>query len=73
MLNAANVVSDDDNVKQDISIDVYGRKEKQEKDAAEQVRGGAGGRGAWAGQGRMCDRGGEGGTEEGGGDGGGAA
>ena len=30
VLNMENVVNDDDNIKQDISIDVYGRKEKEE-------------------------------------------
>lgn len=30
VLNFENVVNDDDNIKQDISIDVYGRKEKEE-------------------------------------------
>ena len=38
VLNMENVVNDDDNIKQDISIDVYGRKEKealqQEEEAA---------------------------------------
>ena len=29
VLNMENVVNDDDNIKQDISIDVYGRKEKE--------------------------------------------
>jgi hypothetical protein len=29
-----NVVTDDDNVKQDMSIDVYGRKQKESEDAA---------------------------------------
>ncbi|KIY95315.1 hypothetical protein MNEG_12646 [Monoraphidium neglectum] len=32
VLNMDNVVNDDDNIKQDISIDVYGRAEKQERD-----------------------------------------
>lgn len=32
VLNFDNVVDDDDNIKQDISIDVYGRAEKQERD-----------------------------------------
>ncbi|KAI8464866.1 MAG: hypothetical protein J3K34DRAFT_473966 [Monoraphidium minutum] len=32
VLNYDNVVNDDDNIKQDISIDVYGRAEKQERD-----------------------------------------
>ncbi len=32
-----NVVNDDDNIKQDISIDVYGRKEKESlQEAAEE-------------------------------------
>lgn len=35
VLNFVNVVSDEDNVKQDMSIDVYGRKEKQEADDAQ--------------------------------------
>jgi hypothetical protein len=30
VLNMENVVTDDDNIKQDISIDVYGRKDKEE-------------------------------------------
>lgn len=30
-MNMVNVVNDDDNVKQDMSIDVYGRKEKEDK------------------------------------------
>lgn len=34
VLNMDNVVTDDDNVKQDISIDVYGRAEKIEKEKA---------------------------------------
>ena len=34
VLNFVNVVSDEDNVKQDISIDVYGRKEKKEAEEA---------------------------------------
>lgn len=29
VLNMENIVNDDDNIKQDISIDVYGRKEKE--------------------------------------------
>ena len=33
MLNFENVVNDDDNIKQDLSIDVYGRA-KEEDDAA---------------------------------------
>ena len=32
VLNAENIVRDDDNIKQDISIDVYGRKGKDEDD-----------------------------------------
>ncbi|GAB4820506.1 hypothetical protein N2152v2_007552 [Parachlorella kessleri] len=31
VLNFENVVNDDDNIKQDLSIDVYGRKEKEEE------------------------------------------
>ncbi len=31
VLNFENVVNDDDNIKQDISIDVYGRAEKEEE------------------------------------------
>lgn len=31
VLNFENVVNDDDNIKQDISIDVYGRTEKEEE------------------------------------------
>jgi hypothetical protein len=34
VLNFENVVDDSDNIKQDISIDVYGRKEKAEQEAA---------------------------------------
>jgi hypothetical protein len=34
ILNFENVVDDSDNIKQDISIDVYGRKEKAEEEAA---------------------------------------
>lgn len=34
VLNFENVVNDDDNVKQDMSIDVYGRAEKEEEDQA---------------------------------------
>ena len=34
VLNFENVVNDDDNIKQDISIDVYGRAEKQEEEQA---------------------------------------
>lgn len=34
VLNFENEVSDSDNIKQDISIDVYGRKEKEEEEAA---------------------------------------
>lgn len=34
VLNMVNVVSDEDNVKQDISIDVYGRQKKEEVAAA---------------------------------------
>ena len=34
VLNFENVVNDDDNIKQDISIDVYGRTEKQEEEQA---------------------------------------
>ncbi|PSC72627.1 hypothetical protein C2E20_4052 [Micractinium conductrix] len=34
VLNADNIVNDDDNIKQDISIDVYGRKTKEEAAAA---------------------------------------
>lgn len=34
VLNFENVVDDSDNIKQDISIDVYGRKEKQEQEEA---------------------------------------
>jgi hypothetical protein len=34
VLNFENVVNDDDNVKQDMSIDVYGRKDKAEEGAA---------------------------------------
>ena len=30
VLNFENVVSDDDNIKQDMSIDVYGRQDKEE-------------------------------------------
>ncbi len=39
VLNFENVVNDDDNIKQDISIDVYGRAETEEEAeaAAEQV------------------------------------
>ena len=37
VLNFVNVVSDDDNVKQDMSIDVYGRKEKQEAEEAKEA------------------------------------
>jgi hypothetical protein len=33
VLNFENVVNDDDNIKQDISIDVYGRAEKEEESA----------------------------------------
>lgn len=33
VLNFENVVNDDDNIKQDISIDVYGRAEKEEETA----------------------------------------
>lgn len=33
VLNMENVVTDDDNVKQDMSIDVYGRKDKDEDSA----------------------------------------
>jgi hypothetical protein len=37
VLNMENVVNDDDNIKQDISIDVYGRKEKESlQEAAEE-------------------------------------
>ncbi len=35
VLNFENVVNDDDNIKQDISIDVYGRAEKEEGADAE--------------------------------------
>lgn len=35
VLNFKNVVTDEDNIKQDISIDVYGRQEKTEKETAE--------------------------------------
>ena len=35
VLNFENEVNDDDNVKQDMSIDVYGRKEKDEEGGAE--------------------------------------
>ena len=34
VLNFENVVNDDDNIKQDISIDVYGRAEKTEEEEA---------------------------------------
>ena len=34
VLNFENVVNDDDNIKQDISIDVYGRAEKLEEEEA---------------------------------------
>ena len=34
VLNFENVVNDDDNIKQDISIDVYGRAEKTDEEAA---------------------------------------
>jgi phosphatidylinositol glycan class S len=34
VLNFENVVTDDDNVKQDMSIDVYGRKKEEEEAAA---------------------------------------
>ena len=34
LLNFENVVNDDDNIKQDLSIDVYGRKEKAEEEEA---------------------------------------
>jgi hypothetical protein len=33
VLNFENVVNDDDNIKQDLSIDVYGRAEKEEDEA----------------------------------------
>ena len=35
VLNFENVVNDDDNIKQDISIDVYGRAEKEEEAEAQ--------------------------------------
>jgi len=34
VLNFENVVNDDDNIKQDLSIDVYGRKSEEDADAA---------------------------------------
>lgn len=34
VLNFENVVTDDDNVKQDMSIDVYGRKKEEEEEEA---------------------------------------
>lgn len=34
VLNFENVVTDDDNVKQDMSIDVYGRADKKARDEA---------------------------------------
>ena len=34
VLNFENVVTDEDNIRQDMSIDVYGRKEKQEAEEA---------------------------------------
>jgi phosphatidylinositol glycan class S len=34
VLNFENIVTDDDNVKQDLSIDVYGRAEKKARDDA---------------------------------------
>lgn len=34
VLNFENVVTDDDNIKQDMSIDVYGRKKEEEEGAA---------------------------------------
>ena len=37
VLNFENVVNDDDNIKQDISIDVYGRAEKEEEQATDAV------------------------------------
>ena len=33
MLNFENVVNDDDNIKQDISIDVYGRDKEEDTDS----------------------------------------
>lgn len=33
VLNFENIVTDEDNIKQDMSIDVYGRKEKAEEEA----------------------------------------
>ena len=39
VLNFENVVNDDDNIKQDISIDVYGRTEKQEEEEAAAAEG----------------------------------
>lgn len=35
VLNFVNIVTDDDNVKQDLSIDVYGRKEKADEEEAQ--------------------------------------
>lgn len=32
VLNFTNIVNDNDNIKQDMSIDVYGRKEKEEEE-----------------------------------------
>ena len=34
VLNFENVVNDDDNIKQDLSIDVYGRAKEEEDEAA---------------------------------------
>jgi len=34
VLNLENVVNDEDNIKQDLSIDVYGRKSEEDADAA---------------------------------------